>query len=213
MNFDSKFTEVCSYGFNWQYSSIGSYNGLAPIRRQTIIWTNVGPVHRHVYAALGGWVSTAESRCGGHFSGILKIRTSLISQLAHNAMITLSLRQNDVATSFWLNNGVIIASCVRGDGVILHYIPRNMQTVCTFHFRRGYLANDSPISIGSTLGPRQNGHHLQAKFSNAFYWIKILEFLCFSQVSNWQLDTISSNNGLAPNRQTIIWTYDGLAYW
>ena len=33
---------------------IGSDNGLAPIRRQVIIWTNVDPVHWRIYAALGG---------------------------------------------------------------------------------------------------------------------------------------------------------------
>ena len=42
MNFDWDFTEVCSLGFSWQYSSIGSDNGLAPTRRQAIIWTNGG---------------------------------------------------------------------------------------------------------------------------------------------------------------------------
>ena len=35
-------TEVYSYGSNEQYSSIGSDNGLAPTRRQAIIWTNDG---------------------------------------------------------------------------------------------------------------------------------------------------------------------------
>ena len=41
-------------GSNWQYSSIGSDNGSAPTRRQAIIWTNADPVHRRIYAALGG---------------------------------------------------------------------------------------------------------------------------------------------------------------
>ena len=41
MNFDWHFTEVCSHGSNLEYSSIGSDNGLAPPRRQAIIWTNV----------------------------------------------------------------------------------------------------------------------------------------------------------------------------
>ena len=36
------FTEVCSQGSNQQYASIGSDNGLAPSRRQAIIWTNDG---------------------------------------------------------------------------------------------------------------------------------------------------------------------------
>ena len=40
--FYQDFTEVCSQGSNWQYSSIGSDNGLAPTRRQAIIWTNTG---------------------------------------------------------------------------------------------------------------------------------------------------------------------------
>ena len=33
---------------------IGLDNGLAPNRRQPIIWTNAHPNHRRVYAALGG---------------------------------------------------------------------------------------------------------------------------------------------------------------
>ena len=35
-----KITEVCSQGSNQLFSSIGSDNGVAPGRRQTIIWTN-----------------------------------------------------------------------------------------------------------------------------------------------------------------------------
>ena len=42
VNCDLVFTEVCSQVFNKQYSSIGSENGVAPIRRQAIIWTNDG---------------------------------------------------------------------------------------------------------------------------------------------------------------------------
>ena len=38
----------------WQKASIGSGNGLAPNRRQTIIWTNADPVHCRIYAALRG---------------------------------------------------------------------------------------------------------------------------------------------------------------
>ena len=33
---------------------LGSGNGLAPTRRQDIIWTNTGPVHWSIYEALGG---------------------------------------------------------------------------------------------------------------------------------------------------------------
>ena len=40
--------------FNWQNPSIGLDNGLAPNRRQAIIWTNADPIHWRIYAALGG---------------------------------------------------------------------------------------------------------------------------------------------------------------
>ena len=42
MNFDKDFTEVCSQYSNWQWTSTGSDNGLAPARRHAIIWINVG---------------------------------------------------------------------------------------------------------------------------------------------------------------------------
>ena len=51
--FDWNVTEVCSYGSNWQYSSIGLDNDLVPNRRQAIIWTNADPIQWRIYAALG----------------------------------------------------------------------------------------------------------------------------------------------------------------
>ena len=50
---DSNFTEVCSQGSIWQYASVGSDNGFAPIWRQAIIWTNDGQVYWRIYASLG----------------------------------------------------------------------------------------------------------------------------------------------------------------
>ena len=35
-------------GSDWQYGSIGSENGLAPYRRQAIIWSNVGSGYRRM---------------------------------------------------------------------------------------------------------------------------------------------------------------------
>ena len=43
--FDWNFTEDYPQGSNWQQLSIRSDNGLAPNRRQAIIWTNGDPVH------------------------------------------------------------------------------------------------------------------------------------------------------------------------
>ena len=57
--FNSNFTEVCSQKSNWQYASIGSDNGMAPNRRQAIIWDNAVPIHWRIYAALGGEELTA----------------------------------------------------------------------------------------------------------------------------------------------------------
>ena len=42
LNFKQNFTEICSLWSNWQYGSSGSDNGLAPTRRQAIIWISVG---------------------------------------------------------------------------------------------------------------------------------------------------------------------------
>ena len=51
--FDSNFTIVDSYRFNWQYGSVGSGNGLAPNQWQAIILTNDGTVHWRIYAIIG----------------------------------------------------------------------------------------------------------------------------------------------------------------
>ena len=52
--FDSNFPEVCSQGSNRQYNSMGLDDGLAPNRRQPIIWTNVERIHWDIYAAQRG---------------------------------------------------------------------------------------------------------------------------------------------------------------
>ena len=46
--FDPNFTEVCSQVSNWWWHSIG----LAPNRREAIIWANAVPIHCCIYAAL-----------------------------------------------------------------------------------------------------------------------------------------------------------------
>ena len=48
-----------------QLSSIGSGNGLSPVRRQAITWANAYPVYWSIYAALGGdeLISSVKSPC------------------------------------------------------------------------------------------------------------------------------------------------------
>ena len=47
-------TEFHSRGLNWQLPITASDNGLAPNRRQAIIWTNADPNNWRIYAVLGG---------------------------------------------------------------------------------------------------------------------------------------------------------------
>ena len=43
--------EVYFQALNWQHTSIGSNNDLAPKRRQAIIWTSGGLVYWRIYAS------------------------------------------------------------------------------------------------------------------------------------------------------------------
>ena len=52
MQFDSNFTEICYQRCSQQWSNIGSDNGLAPNRRQAIIWTNDGLIYWNIYVSL-----------------------------------------------------------------------------------------------------------------------------------------------------------------
>ena len=55
-NFDQKSTKFVPKGpIDNKAALAGSCNGLAPGRRQVITWTNADPVHRRIYAALGGY--------------------------------------------------------------------------------------------------------------------------------------------------------------
>ena len=56
---------------NWQYSSTGSGNGLAPPRREAIIWTDGGLFYWRVYASL----------CHNKFSRGWKFVSSLCQQM------------------------------------------------------------------------------------------------------------------------------------
>ena len=51
--FSLNFTEICYQRPNWQYTSIGSDDGLAPIKRQNILWTNDGLVYCRIYVSFG----------------------------------------------------------------------------------------------------------------------------------------------------------------
>ena len=52
LDFNFNFTEVCHYEYINRYANIDWVNGLAPIRQQSIIWTNCGLACWHIYASL-----------------------------------------------------------------------------------------------------------------------------------------------------------------
>ena len=41
------------FGYNQQYSSIGSDNGLALTKRQAIVWANDGLSYQRIYVSFG----------------------------------------------------------------------------------------------------------------------------------------------------------------
>ena len=84
MYFDENFSEVCSLESNFQLPNNGLDNGLAPNRRQAIIWTNVDPIHWRIYAALGGGDELMKVRIYIHFH--ICSSWKLQSQLKHNIM-------------------------------------------------------------------------------------------------------------------------------
>ena len=56
LNFKWNIIEICSFGPNWQQTTIGSDNGLSPNRRQAIIWINDGLLYRRIYVTRLQWV-------------------------------------------------------------------------------------------------------------------------------------------------------------
>ena len=100
-----------------------------------------------IFAWKNGWVNNREAgdlrRHHAHYNIIAMDNTVLQSQQhprGHddNAMITSLLRQNDVAKSFWRNNNVIFALCVRSGG--------NMMKPLPYQYTRNASVNWTPLS-------------------------------------------------------------------
>ena len=92
-----------------------------------------------------------------------------------------------------------------------HYLTQRGYNSPTL-MRNQVLINSSP--------PGQYGRQFDRRpFSNAFPWMKMIEFRfnlhwIFPQDSNWQYASIGSGHGLAPNRrQAITWTNDDPVHW
>ena len=65
--------------------SIGADNGLAPIRRQVITWTNDDPVHWRIYASLG------VNELNGSSTENITLRNGLVFIIQNNLCFTLVL--------------------------------------------------------------------------------------------------------------------------
>ena len=108
-----------------QYVSVGSSNGLAPNRRQAVIWTNADPVHQRINAALGGDElrfpcneKAVWQNCALKLDFELSILWTTRGVECHGLVTGLSC----VFTAFWFLNGILprisvvrVASCCRID--------------------------------------------------------------------------------------------------
>ena len=82
--FNYDFTEVCFWWSDLQYTTNGSDNGFALVRRQAIIWTNDGLVYWCTFVSLG--LSELSHSIGSPFSDIYSKTLWRVApkQFAHN---------------------------------------------------------------------------------------------------------------------------------
>ena len=60
--FEYNFIEICSLGFNWQWGNTGSDHGLAPVRRQAMIWTNANLLSQIYSTCLDDLMTTCSNK-------------------------------------------------------------------------------------------------------------------------------------------------------
>ena len=109
--FQIRFYWRLSQGSNWQNSSIGWDNGLAPNRRQAIIWTSDGRGYWRIYASLGlnelthDWFYRYETlqKCGIQGSFTIPYAVSLVLRPCDRPMNVLYVREHDVTGDDYVN--------------------------------------------------------------------------------------------------------------
>ena len=100
---------------NWQYGSIGEDNGLAPKRRQAIIWTSVGMFYWHIYKSLGrNGLSSAYGTLIGHSKfnmwgkgacaeWLILITAKFMYPLSHEGISTTIIENQIAMHGCWMN--------------------------------------------------------------------------------------------------------------
>ena len=161
----------------WRWSNSDS-NGLAPNRRQAITWTNDGPVHWRIYAAIGG----DELRNQTDVSGLVTtLRPKLNREIFQFSVefhwslfptvptgVTSSLAQvmacHEQATSRYLNQWYLswlthiceISECILNERDWITFICyciifRGVQLILRNHwFDNGFVPNKLPDTVDSS---------------------------------------------------------------
>ena len=117
------FTEICSQGSNWQFSSIG-------YKRDAIMWTIADPVHRRIYTTLGGdelrclmWKYTLAST---HWGRVTHICVGNLTIIGSDNGLSPGRRQ----TIIWTNDGIVLIGPLRTN------FNENLMEILIFSFRK-----------------------------------------------------------------------------
>ena len=162
-NFNYDFTEICSLWPHWQCGSTGSDNGLAPDRRQSIIWTN---------DALGSWRIYASHDLNElRYKSYLKLR---YIDRKFNLDLRYTLNKNS-KRYFHLDGVIKNDKCTGYDEIFTSRRPYNQIVLCirwlgplegAAHFYRiSNLKVDFLVTQNSGVWP----FYLQLLFSHTVY--------------------------------------------
>ena len=132
----------------WQEPGIGLDNGLAPNRRQVIIWTNSDPIQWRIYAALGG------DELSWTIWGLLSLATlTHWGQVMHICVGNLTIIGSDNGLSpcrrqaiTWTNVGILLI------GPLGTNLSEMLIKIHTFSFKKIHLKTSSgkwrPFCLG-----------------------------------------------------------------
>ena len=137
--FDYNFTDVCPQGSNWQSSSIGLDNGLAPNRRQPIIWTNADPINWRIYATL--WDELTQMFIVSVCKSLSTVWApkSFIHQETYEHKITQNLTNYMLRLSLIVNYKNILDSIMKQRSLPYWYLTSTYSSQHIHHFLPEYV--------------------------------------------------------------------------
>ena len=169
---------------------MGLDNGLAPNRRQVIIWTNVHPIHWCIYAALGGDELT-------HWGRVTHIGIGKQNIIGSDNGLSPRRRQAII----WTNAGILL---IRPLGTNCSEILFRNQT---FSFKKMHLKMSSakwwPFCLG--LNELINGTQRIVSTSVKIHMLSLTHWGRVRHIYISELTVIGSDNGLVPSRLKQCW--------